>query len=666
MGHGESGLPFYNLSLQLKNFGYSWADYSLGHPTHIFTTSIPTYYALSILEKLGVPDYIIQALFFYIILVVSGISTFLLTKELFPNIKNRFLFISPFFYWFNPISMVIIWNRFLNNWMVYFALLPVVTFLFIRGLNRRSYIYSVAITLTIFLFSYSLASPVSSILIWSVFLYIFIAQVLEHKNSNKIFIIKYFFLTLLLYLLINFWWISQIFNYVESTDFSSSINLGFSEIGNLNTLTTLSRSGGQLIDLIRLYYRDFFENGFYWAQNYNIFISKIILFLIPTVIFWVIWKFNSNRKVLLLGAAYILVLFLMKGNNPPFGDIFEYIFIKIPYLQLFRNPFEKIGYLLPLVVSPLLVFGIQEIDNKLQRSIFRRLLYLFILFTVFIFFGYPFFSGLVFTSDNGFEKGNLKSFQIKVPSYYDKANNWLKDKGNDFRFLSLPIGGEGMTYNWKYPYSGLELSSSLYYVPSVSINTSIPLYTEFVAEIEKNQLDQNIRNYLPFISGRYVLLKKDIDFKIRKLANPDNQKALLEKLLKNGDLINKKEFGDLEIYETNKKYDWPMIYITPNILYLDNADVNKIGEFVSDFPENKLTFTKQNIFEENNITPNNIIISPKNIIYEEKPNNYESLTDNELLARLFYTPHLPTESIYPLIRIKESIESPSKTDFNCF
>ena len=84
MGTGESGLPFYDPKLQLDNFKYAWANYALGHPTNISIASIPTYWFLSIVDGLGVPNFLYQAIFFWLILVISGSSIASLTKQFFP------------------------------------------------------------------------------------------------------------------------------------------------------------------------------------------------------------------------------------------------------------------------------------------------------------------------------------------------------------------------------------------------------------------------------------------------------------------------------------------------------------------------------------------------------------------------------------------------------
>ena len=104
MATGESGIPFYDLALQYDINKSAWADYTLGHPTNISVAGAPTYYFLSLIQEMGVPAFIIQAVFFWIILFSSGLGIYYLTKHFFPEILDKYLILAVLFYWFNPIS----------------------------------------------------------------------------------------------------------------------------------------------------------------------------------------------------------------------------------------------------------------------------------------------------------------------------------------------------------------------------------------------------------------------------------------------------------------------------------------------------------------------------------------------------------------------------------
>ncbi len=94
MGTGESGLPFYDLKLEFNNFHTSWANFALGHPSNIVLASKETYHVLSLVQDLGIPAFLIQAVFFWLVFIISGVSIFLLANFFFPRGGVRHLRIS--------------------------------------------------------------------------------------------------------------------------------------------------------------------------------------------------------------------------------------------------------------------------------------------------------------------------------------------------------------------------------------------------------------------------------------------------------------------------------------------------------------------------------------------------------------------------------------------
>jgi hypothetical protein len=126
MGTGESGLPFYNLQLNLEAFKDAWNPLNLGSENNIIVASSLTLWFLSRLQHLGFPEFLIQAFFFFTLFSVAGIAVYKLISELIPNIDKRLYLLGSFYYWFNPISLVNIWSRFLNNYFVFWAVLPLI------------------------------------------------------------------------------------------------------------------------------------------------------------------------------------------------------------------------------------------------------------------------------------------------------------------------------------------------------------------------------------------------------------------------------------------------------------------------------------------------------------------------------------------------------------
>ncbi len=661
LGGGESGLPFYNLKRHFEITKYSWAQPALGNFIGIGIFSAkPTFWLLSQFQYLGVPSYLIQAFVFFLLFFISGISVFFLIKEFFSDLGEKYVFLGVLFYWFNPISLVNVWNRFLYNYMFFWALLPTAFFLFIRGLFKKDISFAVLTALTIVIFSFSLTSIPFNILLISLLLFTTLFYLITDKSSDKLFYFKYLFLTLFFYFLTNFWWISQLFLFISTPVKEKVVSEFFSSSGNLETLTVLSKNLGNFKDLLRLMHASFYSvNGLSWAKIYNIFPLSFLGFVIPILIFWIIYKKRKEKKVLFLGVFYFLTLFLMKGNNPPFGEIFEFLFKKITVLQVFRNPFEKFGFWLPLFSAPLFALGVAEFSRIIERENLRKIFIAGVYFYTLIFLGFPFWTGLVFTRQDP-ETKKLETYQVKVPDYYEKANDWLNNQAGDFRFISLPLGGEGMTYTWEKPYSGVELSSALFDTANISFNTSIPFYKNIVDEIAKIQMTKDFFNFFPFTNSKYLILRKDVNYQERKLLNPHKLEIKLDDYLKEGLITKRENFGELNIYEVNNKFYLPKIYSTKNIL-VSNKNLNSgIFPFLKGFPTQKFALINTNDIKNFENYYNKLVLFPDYFLTFK---GYKKLRDEDLLARLFYVKHLPGSVVYPLVLLKEKIETLMKPNF---
>lgn len=585
MGGGESGLPFHDLTTQGEEVRNAWSDKFLGNSVGISVGSFPTYWVLARIQNLGIPSFIIEAFFYWGLLIVAALSMYFLTKVLFANIKPRFVLLAVFFYLFNPITLVNVWNRGLENFRVFWAFLPLFLLLYLLGLKNKKYIFAVVIGLATGIFSYALTAIPFDILLGIVSLYASIFYFLTDKTrKEKLFDIVFLLFTLISVILVNFWWISQLFNSIFLSDFNVSVKNFYSLDGNIYTLSVESQLLGQWSYILRFFHKIFYTQGPGWVRIYLSTPINLVAFAIPIVIFWGLIRFRKIKEVIFLGILWIATLFLIRGNQAPFGGIFEYFFVKIFAFQAFRNPFEKFGFLLPLTTAPLFAFVIQKISIRLTNVFIGRFIVAISFIYVVALWGFPFWTGLVFTRGEEYDKTKLISYKVKVPEYYSKANKWINLQGNDFRFISLPLGGEGMTYTWTKPYSGVELTSTLFDTPNISFNTSIPYFTEIASYLSDYQFDKKILDFLPYINARFIIVRSDIDFRERNLPNPKDVEANLEQWAKEGLVTKKYEEDKLIIYEVDKKSVWPKIYMTSQVITSNEDNLSQFRKFTEGFP----------------------------------------------------------------------------------
>ncbi len=476
LGYAEDGIIFYHISNYFHQSQYTWMEYpGLGSPSLNLVASKPTLGILSYLQSVGLQGFLIQAGVLWFLLVSSGIGICLLVRELFPTLPNKYILLSVLFYWFNPISMVDVWNRFLLNYIFFFAILPIGSYFYIKGLKNGRYRWILIFNILLIFYSYAFSYVAFSILFWIWLILVTFFYILFNKDWRiRIFSIKYFLLTLVLFSLVNSWWVLPIVKVNISGGSNPTADL-FAKQNNLSILEALSKSIGNLKDIFKLTNISFLSSdSLNWVKIYYSPILYIIGYaLVAAVLLFIIKK--KNKGAFLLGSLFLISIFLSKGNSPPFGEIYSFIFNNILIFQVFRNPFEKFGFILALSTGMIIGASIYELTYQNKGGI-KQFIFPFYFIAIFFYLGFPLYSGLVLT--NKFPPTNNYSigFKVKVPNYYKEADDWLVSRGNNFRYIGFPIKYEGITYNWEKGYAGVELPVALFSTPGIIHTTTVPYF----------------------------------------------------------------------------------------------------------------------------------------------------------------------------------------------
>lgn len=644
LGAAEAELPFYNLKLFADRTAWAWNDFQLGYVSSFTVASNPTWSFLAWFQNIGIPGFLIQAAVFYSLFVVSGIGIFLLTRELFPNINPLANLLSVLFYWFNPISLANVWNRFLYNFMSFFALLPVTLYLFLRGIHKREYKYIILVNLSLLMFSFALTSYVFNLLIWSVFAYTTFFYCLQSEEKSKIiFNIKFFSLTFFLYVLFNLWWMLPTFNLFSSESSRQAVTGNvFTSEGNVQTLQLLSQKLGNFIDITRFMHFGFYHGeGPAWSSTYNNWYIVGGLFVISIVLFWSILNFKKERSILYLGVLFTATLILSKGSNPPFGEVFKFFFEKLTFLQVFRNPFEKFSFLLQVAAAPILGYGIFKLGNSITKRWFKGIVYLASTLIVVILLGYPFFTGLVFTGPS-FPNNNYSiGYRVEVPSYYQEADQWLNNQGKNFRFIGFPLGGEGITYKWTKGYQGVELSNTLFSTPNILFNTTGPYYYQVVDRLEELLFkEDNFFKIATNLNAKYLMIRSDINHRIRSMRDPKSVENRLNS--EEFEQIKKvSQFGNISFYQ-NLNWEDRTVFVKPYLVevrpssLIDDLLLEEVGESSIVYQDISNLGLKNSV--------NTLILHPatksqidlNNVEYEfniSEDGDYDLLLDNNYLTK---------------------------------
>lgn len=657
---GESAIPFYNLQNTINSYSHTWSAEGFGFFPGNPIASLPFFWIAILIQKITVSDVLTQAVVFFLIAFGTIISSYFCYKSFLPDKKFGFhLFvIAALFYCFNFIALFSVWNRMQYPFMVFYILLPVALAVFAKGLTSLKMRYVIIFNLAILPFSTAFILPFIELLWALAFLYVLFRSVLDRKNKKKvIFYIAFFIVSLAIWIFFNAWWLLQYINFL----YSFPIGV-YTSTGNIDTFNALSTAQGNLSYIFRLINRLSLMNMEpVWGMHYSNFLMVIITYIPPFLAFLpLLFKRKPAIIYFFLGLC-LFTIFFTKGSAPPFGEIFHFLFSNVRILEVFRGPFEKIGLLLPLSFSILIGYSLYVVGNDLRKRFSRKISNVvvygssFLMLTILVF---PMWNSWVFSFNEPPQNNLNNGDYVKVPDYYQKVDELVSSDPDEFRGLALPLAEEGITYTWDYGYGGVEYTNGLL---SDSFFALAPQRFPFVVNIAK-QIPGVIKNnpqefskMLSVLNTKYVIVRTDIDYRYRGIADPSNQRKILTQIAADPDsgIIYRGSFGKIDVFE-NKKFI-PKIYasnklhIAPQeLFYSDLFSLTDftLGDVVVDPPAEKKSI--QNIKNKGTI-----VVSPQSTF------NFASQVNGDYddAVRLLPVPnHLPGSRFYALLLLKEKFD----------
>lgn len=667
LGGGEAGLMFYQPDTVKTVNQFAWANKALGNPTGIVATAYPTMWIIAILSQL-LPSEVVQAIFFFLINISGALGIYLLVKSELPYSKKAPL-IAALFYIFNITSMTIIWNRFQYTFMVFYGGLPMALFLFSKALKQRSVIYSFLTVLMILAMGFAFASlPLIELIILVFCLYTsyFIFASKEKKEALKSSVLVAVIISVVA-LVINSWWLIQFYEVMKSSVYVTSV--AYTPEGNLSTFLTLSESLGDLSYVFRMMHKDFFFNmREVWSYSYTNPFIITLTFIIPLLIFSPLIKKEKPAIIKYLTLYSLLVLYLMKGAHEPFGYFFTYFFNKLRFLEAFRNPFEKFSLLLPLGYAPLMGYSLDGILSKIQNRHKQHIAFISTLVLVCGVTVFPFWNRWVFTSNMKPSNNKAVGIYVEVPAEYKQANNYLNKDTSLFRSMLIPYQGEGILQNWKYGYSGVELSLELFDKPMLSLSTGVQFLPEIANPLQDLLIykPSHFNKLMQLTNSKYVLIRSDIE----KASQKYSPTQLESKLIESGYINKVQQFGQLSIYKLKDSEFSDKAYAATNVItvaptqqnateLLPYSQYNKNSVILSreDVPKALSdSSVKESFYTANEKTSNEKVSGSVKYIPIVKP----EVNPENALIELPFVNILPNDSRYFLVSIKELFESSGK------
>lgn len=579
LGGGEVGNPFYNIQRMFEITKMAWSDWGLGTSIGFSVGGAPYYKFFAFFQDVGIPGFVLQASFFFFCLFLTLASSYLLVGEVLPKTSKVSRFLSAIFYLVNPYALVNIWNRFLPNQIMFYSFLPLGIWLFIYGLRTKKYFFAVLNMVLTAILSVAFIGPAQTLMFWGLIFLIVVYYFIFVKKDK--FVVFYFLINVCLWFAFNFFWVIQQLSFRFSQSYSVVSSSFFTSIGNFETFNSLSRELGKLSNLFLLQHGPFFIESFGFPYDWPLFYNHLFLLLLQWV-FVIYVLIVAIKKIKSTWVNFFFLIFLVgiftsKGNTQPLGEVLDFLFKNVSFLEFFRNPLEKSGILLSLGMTPLVALAISALDD-FTRSLRKQVR--FVLLSIpwiylCVFLGFPFWTGLVFT--NGYAPSNdlRVGYQVVVPDYYSEADRYLSNVAGISRFISLPLGGEGIFNTWPKGYVGVEQSAVLFSIPSLSYDTTIPFYSNLVSNLEELFIRYpDFYRLAGMLNLKYLVFRPDFDYLRSGMRDPKVIDSLLSDRVSDPEskVSFAAEFLPLKIFKFNDEVTLPKIYPAAR-----NINSDKVG-----------------------------------------------------------------------------------------
>ncbi len=436
---GDSLFPFFPQE-RLQRLLYVWNNHNiLGKDDSTMVSQLPWHTLVALLDKLGVPLWLINRFWFVLPFFLLGLAMYFLSGVFFGKKRKSSRFIATLFFMFNPFTLSLCGGS--NILALSFAAGVFVFGLFVRGLERQKLDTKDVLLLGV-ISIFAAANIVVLILttLLCVFYFLFFVVVNRHSRPRlrQAFLHSLFFI--LYYSLANAWWLLPFISQVLRPGYFGTLIAAGTDVSTLEFAAQYT----SLFDVSRLFYGMAPTANFPISAYYHYLLSPTTMSVLVVLIFSVaLFKKKSKFEVFFLLLALFSVI-LASGTRPPFGFVYQFLWDHIPYFHIFRttnrfNLYTMISYAI------LLGFFYQRIKS-LALNTHKFFIISFLLISIFLS-AWPLLSGDLY--------GQLKPHQIPK-DYYD-LREFLQNQEGDFRVMSLPMKDWLTPYSWSAPFDMQEI-----------------------------------------------------------------------------------------------------------------------------------------------------------------------------------------------------------------
>ncbi len=559
----------------------AWNDkVNLGSANSSLARFFPTVVFWKFFSLLHVPTWLIQRCWILALSSSSGLSVFYLVVNLFQkrtvSIKIGAI-VASILYLYN---MFVVTDPTQVNLHLILAILPWLLLLWMKGLNKKKFDFTFSLWIGIIsLLIAASATNIASISVVPIILGIYFLHHIATKPKTFKRSLLFALATIANCIIFNLWWIStSILFMLKTSHETAAVSAEVSFIDS-----------AKVIDALRLLGSWAFETSYNSIPLFgysNLFTTGILVLttlLITIFIFLTFLKKYLLRSTLFFLLLSIVGIFLVKGSNPPWGELYSFLHSK-PVFWIFREPFSKFTPITLLAFSVLIGLAMTMLLSKIKKmSINKKVLVSFVTVAIVICLllvnAFPLLTGQAIWDK---ENGSMRSLHTKVPDYWQEADNWLSENDPKSQVLLLPKAGYGQAYNWEHGFGGASyvamvvLSNSTVGYPAHPVSKTDKALIEVYDLLDSDKLG-HFAKALSVLNVKYILQQNDLNWQQGLLFKSPSPSVMKSKLGQIDGIKPVKSFGQLDLYQLDDKFLSETIELNSHITYTDGniADIFK-------------------------------------------------------------------------------------------
>ena len=478
-----------------------------------------------------------RILFFWSILIFYSVGIFILGKEIYGDDQLSIFFFGILFA-FNTF-IISVQTGFVTYANVY-ALSPLVFYSYIKLFEDKPTLKKIAFSsFMLQMCSYyeprGLIAMLYMMAIYTVYVLIF--------NRNKASIIVGYLCSNLLFILFNVYWIAP---KILSASATLVPSLGQVFVPFNTMINVLSM---QIYAWESSVFHGFNLTPFHKVSYQPIyFIFTLMVFSIS------LYKIKRGQKVIInfLFFSSLIGIFLLKQQNEPFGNFYEWMFRNVPTFNLFRESNKFIVFFLPIS----LVFGFSVSSLVRMFKTIRAKICITVIITIL----------LLVNTVPIFTKEIHSLFEnITIPNDYNILNQFILGQNDYFRILVVPSDVSWISYSNSHP--KISAISTVYQSWNYTQNDVVQNNQKRISIGNINQIFTSSFSdeFIDASSIKYIVVPLEEKRKSDNIYNVYGGRSEYIKLLDSVSYLKKIDIGsvNLDIYE-NTEFK-PHLYITNKI-----------------------------------------------------------------------------------------------------